>query len=248
MLQIENLTEKIRNIIQNISEFFRFPRISNFAKIGFCMQPKIVQMSRCSVNRMRITIRMSESDSACGKVPFCNPRIQRIWILSNFWFYNQFRKILKHLEFPHLFLEISGFSKKNRNSRVCDSAEYDFNVLEWIWCEAPSGNEAICKKSRPKVATFNLDLNRWCPDLVHRLPEPCFQTPEANTGGPSESQFQLKIFQTRRVVFRPEPEVELLCAPKNQKVNFSLKFRFRFEICASHPSVLIWAVGMCTIS
>ena len=62
-----------------------------------------------------------------------------------------------------------------------------FTVLEWIWCEALSGVGPKCKKSRPKVAGFNFELNHWCHDLFHCQPDPCFQTPEANTERPSQS-------------------------------------------------------------
>ena len=55
------------------------------------------------------------------------------------------------------------------------------------WCEALSGTEPFCKKSRPKVATKNFELLYCHPDLVHHLPALPFQTPGADTGGPSES-------------------------------------------------------------
>ena len=61
------MTKKMSNRIIESSGIERLKQILNFGKIGFCMQPKIVQMCRFSEKRMQITILTSDSDLAHHK-------------------------------------------------------------------------------------------------------------------------------------------------------------------------------------
>ena len=93
------------------------------------MQPKIVQMCRCSGTRTRFTILTSDSDSAFRKTIISILEFEEREILRKKTILQRIPEIRKNSKFQN-FLEISEFIGKSIKIRVCDSGEYYFKVLE----------------------------------------------------------------------------------------------------------------------